>query len=43
MPHMTSNPKNKDTLFTPTFKVEENKCSYFFIKGHMRDLWLFCY
>ena len=27
---MTSNPKDKDTLFYPTFKVEENKVPLFF-------------
>ena len=27
---MTSNPKNKDTLFPPTFKIEENKVPLIF-------------
>ena len=25
IPHMTFNPKNRDTLFSPTFKIEGNK------------------
>ena len=28
--HMTFNPKNKDTLFSRTFKIEENKVLLFF-------------
>ena len=27
--HVSSNPKNKDTLFSPTFKIEENKVLFF--------------
>ena len=27
---MTSNPKNKDTLFSQTFKIEENKVPLIF-------------
>ena len=30
IPHMTSYPNYKDTLFYPTFKIEENKVPLFF-------------
>ena len=30
IPHMTSDPKNKDTLFSHTFKMEGNKVPLFF-------------
>ena len=31
LPQMTSNPKNKGTLFSSTFEVEENKVPLFYM------------
>ena len=40
LPQMTSNPKNKGTLFSSTFKVEKINCG---IWCHLWKVWAFCH
>jgi len=35
---MTSNPNNKEPLFSPTFQIEEKSAFIFWIRGQMGGL-----